>query len=78
MFKHCANVIDELVGEPRLSAEEQIKRARNACQQWSAPELDKMVVDLFEYPTISKPGSEQASLYFYGTKTMKPLVRVMT
>ena len=27
MFQHYANVIEELVGEPRLSAEEQICRA---------------------------------------------------
>ena len=65
MFKHYANVIDELVGEPRLPAEEQIKRARLACQQWSVAKLDKMVVDLFENPTLSSPGSDKASIIFY-------------
>jgi hypothetical protein len=65
MFKHYANAIEELVGEPRLSAEEQIKRARLACQQWSTAKLDKMVVDLFENPTLSAPGREKASIMFY-------------
>ena len=65
MFKHYANVIEELVGEPRLPAEEQIKRARLACQQWSTAKLEKMVVDLFENSTLSSPGSDKASIIFY-------------
>jgi integrase len=65
MFKHHANVIEELVREPRLSAEEQIRRARLACQQWSTAKLDKMVVDLFGHPTLTSPGSDQASVIFY-------------
>jgi len=65
MFKHYANVIEELVGEPTLSAEEQINRARIAVQQRSSTELDRFVVDLFENPTTSSPGSSGASCLLY-------------
>lgn len=65
MFKHYANVIEELVGEPRLSAEEQIHRARAAVQKRSAQDLDRLVVDLFENPTLGEPGSCKASVIFY-------------
>jgi integrase len=65
MFRHYANVIEELVGEPRLSAEEQINRAQTAVQQRSAQDLDRLVVDLFENPTLSEPGSSNASIIFY-------------
>lgn len=65
MFKHYANVIEELVGEPRLAADEQIVRARSAVGQWSAQERDRMVVDLFENPTLSRPGSCKTSIIFY-------------
>src|SRR5579875_226999 len=65
MFRHYANVIEELVGEPRLSAEEQINRARTAVQERSARELDRLMVDLFENPTLRQPGSCEASIIFY-------------
>jgi len=65
MFRHYANVIEELVGEPRLSAEEQIRRAQVAVLERSAGELDRLVVDLFENPTLSSPGGGQASITFY-------------
>lgn len=65
MFKHYANVIEELVGEPRLSAEEQISRAQLAVRERAARDLDRLVVDLFENPTLSSPGSAQASVIFY-------------
>ncbi len=65
MFRHYANVIEELVGEPPLPAEEQITRARVAVQERSSSELDRFVVDLFENPTISSPGSSRASCILY-------------
>jgi integrase len=65
MFRHYANVIEELVGEPRLSAEDQIVRAQTAVRERSARDLDRLVVDLFENPTLSSPGSSKASILFY-------------
>lgn len=65
MFKHSANAIEELVGEPRLSAEGQIKRARLAVQKMPAFKLDRLVVDRCENHTVSSPGSENASIIFY-------------
>jgi hypothetical protein len=53
MFRHYANVIDELQGEPILSAEEQILRAREAVDKMAQEELDELVADLIERPTIS-------------------------
>jgi integrase len=52
MFSHYANVIDELVGEPVLSATEQIERAREAVGKLETQELDKLVADLLEHPTV--------------------------
>lgn len=65
MFKHYANVIDELVGEPRLSAEEQITRARLAVQRLTGADVDRYVVDLLENPTLNSPGTDRASVVFY-------------
>lgn len=65
MFRHYANVIEELVGEPPLPAEHQIKRAQLAVQQRSSAELDRFVVDLFDNPTVTNPGSSRASCILY-------------
>ena len=65
MFRHYANVIEELVGEPRLSAEEQINRARVAVHDKPAGGLDRLVVDLVENPTLNSPRSCKASVIFY-------------
>jgi len=65
MFKHYANVIEELVGEPRLAAEEQIHRARAAVQDRPQNELDRLMMDLYENPTLSSPGTSCASIIFY-------------
>jgi integrase len=53
MFRHYANVIEELQGEPTISAEEQIARAREAVEEKQKEELDRLVVDLYEHPTVS-------------------------
>jgi hypothetical protein len=37
MFKHYAYVIDELVGEPILPADDQIMRAREAVKETRTP-----------------------------------------
>jgi hypothetical protein len=56
MFAHYANVIEELRGEPILPAEEQIRRARQAVEERQSEELDRLVVDLYEHPTVSGIG----------------------
>jgi integrase len=53
MFAHYAHVIEELVGEPVLSAEEQIVRARAVVEAARKEELDGLVADLLEHPTIA-------------------------
>lgn len=65
MFRHYANVIEELVGEPRISVDEQITRAREAVLKRSAEELDRLVADLYENPTLSRPGGAKASILFF-------------
>jgi hypothetical protein len=65
MFQHYANVIEELVGEPRLSAEEQIDRAREAAEDRPAPELDELMADLFLRPTLAAAGGEGAAKVFF-------------
>ena len=69
MFKHYANVIQELVGEPTLSVQEQILRARTAVVQRPKRELDMLVADLFERPTVAGPGEEEraATIFFRPT-----------
>lgn len=67
MFSHYANVIDELVGEPVLSAAEQIKRAREAVIALEGRELDKLVADLIQCPTVQgRGGSGRAARIFFG------------
>lgn len=64
MFNHYANVIEELVGEPRLSAQEQITRAQQAVLQSTAPELNRLTFDLCERPTVQSGGG--SAKVFYG------------
>lgn len=64
MFGHYANVIEELVGEPVLPAEEQILRAREAVEAWRKAELDGLVADLLEHPTIAAAGDSGAAHVF--------------
>jgi integrase len=65
MFKHYAAVIDELVGEPVISAEEQIFRARSAVAARDKEELDSLVLELFEQPTLAAGGGSGAARLFY-------------
>jgi hypothetical protein len=69
MFQHYANVIDELVGEPRLSAEEQIIRAREGVEQIPRNELDVLMADLFDRPTVTGEGESQAANIFFAPRT---------
>jgi integrase len=63
MFNHYANVIDELVGEPILSATDQILRAREAVAELQRAELDKLMAELFEQGS-SVSASEAGELFF--------------
>jgi integrase len=66
MFQHYANVIEELVDEPRLSAEEQIERAREVVEDKPTSELNDLTADLLERPTIAAASGEGAAKMFYG------------
>jgi integrase len=65
MFRHYAHVIDELVGEPILPVDEQILRARRVVEAKEKEELDRLVADLLEHPTVTEPGQEQAATILY-------------
>jgi integrase len=67
MFAHYANVIDELVGEPVLPAAEQISRARDAVVELERKELDELMADLIEHPTVRHGGGgrRRAAHAFY-------------
>ncbi len=65
MFDRYANVIDELVGEPILPVDEQIHRAREAAEDRPREELDKLLADLFEKPTLAAAGGTGAAKFFY-------------
>jgi hypothetical protein len=58
MFRSYANVIQELRNEPVLPAVEQIVRARDAVIELERQELDKMMADLIEHPTVSSGGMD--------------------
>jgi integrase len=53
MFTYYAGVIKELRGEPTLPAAEQIARARDAVIEREREELDELMADLIEHPTIT-------------------------
>ncbi len=63
MFKHYANVIDELVGEPTLSANDQIHRAREVVNELSGGELDKLTAELERLPTVESGGWAAKRMY---------------
>lgn len=65
MFSHCGNVIEELVGEPRIPVEEQIKRARDIADDTPADELDDLVAELFPRPTVTADGGSRAAKLLY-------------
>lgn len=56
MFSHYANVIEELVGEPRIPVEDQIKRARDVVEDKAAEELDNLAAELFAWPNVASAG----------------------
>ena len=61
LFRHYASVIEELVGEPALSADEQIARARATVSSRRGDEVTELVVDLLAHPTrrsAAREGSE--------------------
>jgi integrase len=68
MFRHYAGVIDDLVGEPRLSAEDQINRARDIVSSASSSELDTILVDLMEHPTVAGAAGESAAHLVYAPR----------
>ncbi len=70
-FRHYANVIEELRGEPILPVHEQITRARELVLTSAPAELDRMVDDLLEHPTVIGGGSAAALLF--SPPTMAPL-----
>jgi integrase len=63
MFKHYANVIEELVGEPTLDANDQILRAREAVKEMSDGELDELAAELLEQPTVGAGGQAARRMY---------------
>ena len=67
MFAHYANVIDELVGEPVLPAAEPMSRARDAVVELARKELDELMADLIEHPTVRHGGGgrRRAAHAFY-------------
>jgi integrase len=65
MFDHYANVIDELTGEPILPVDAQIARARKAVGDRPKDELDGLVAELFERPTIAKADDDGAAVEFF-------------
>jgi integrase len=69
MFSHYANVIEELVGEPRIPVEEQIARARDVVDDKPADELDDLAAELFARPKVSSAGSSGAAKLLYEPKT---------
>jgi integrase len=65
MFRHYANVIDELQGEPRLPAVEQIERARLAVAERPEEELDALTGELLQHPTLSGGAPARAAVLFF-------------
>jgi integrase len=74
MFAHYANVIEELRGEPILSVEEQILRARELVLESVDYDLDRLIADLSEHPTVGSGGEAALALYSpdSGIKALPP------
>jgi len=66
MFRHYANVIEELVGEPRLPADQQIRRARSVVADAARQELDELIADILQRPTLAASGGSGAACVLYG------------
>jgi integrase len=65
MFAHYANVVEELVGEPRIPVEEQITRARDVVEDTPSEELDNLAAELFARPTVASAGTSGAAKLLY-------------
>ena len=65
MFSHYANVIEELVGEPRIPVEEQIARARDVVEDKPPEELDNLAAELFSRPKVQSAGKSGAAKLLY-------------
>jgi integrase len=65
MFRHYAGVIQELVGEPIISPDEQITNAREMVHERPADQLDQIVSDVLERPTIAASGGSGAAAELY-------------
>ena len=65
MFQHYANVIEELVDEPRIPVEEQIQRARDVVEDKPAEEPDDLLVDLYACPKVTASGKSRAATLLY-------------
>src|SRR5207244_3538044 len=68
MFADYANVIEELVGEPTLSAEDQISRARRIVEVTEAIRLNQLMGELIECPTVSASTGPSAARLLYEPK----------
>jgi integrase len=73
MYDHYANVIDELEGEPRLSAVEQIERARQAVAALEQAMLDKLMDDLMAHPTVAAALRDNAASLFFDPEAKAPI-----
>lgn len=65
MFDHYAHVIDELTGEPILPVDEQIERARRAVEDKPTDELNRLVAEILENPTITAADIDSAAAEFF-------------
>jgi integrase len=63
MFRHYANVIEELKGEPALPVEDQIIRAREVVAEMPSEQLDGFVADLVLRPTVESGGGAAKRMY---------------
>src|SRR4051812_26437439 len=60
IFKQDANISkEELVGEPKLSVQKQIDRARAIVMDRPRRELDELVADLLERPTVAAVDADE-------------------
>lgn len=65
MFSHYANVIEELIDEPRIPVEEQIARARDVVEDKPSEELDNLAAELFARPNVASAGDRGAAKLLY-------------
>lgn len=70
MYNHYAAVIEELEGEPRLKAEEQIRRARQIVDEESEEKVQDLISETLKSPKDAAPASKNL---LYGPR--KPLRR---